>query len=221
MDSRSDWKALSLAVALAFGAVVTTDSRAESPRTFLEVGRARFDIGGEFDDSIILGTSEQVINVPEIVESEGMHFAFGAGGTKGGFSFSYFTARPETRSVLGATDARLHLYGLEFYVLPYMTPGSAVRVAPLLRCGGALASLTIEDSATDGVSVVDANYKGLDGSLGAGVLVRLGRIGQVIVEVDRHWASYATVEGIGDRIDIDGNLSTPADHLRASFSLVL
>jgi hypothetical protein len=221
MKHRPDWKAAILAAGLAFGAVAATDGLAGEAQTFLEVGRARFDIGGEFDDSIVLGTSEQVINVPELVESEGMHFAFGAGGTHGGFSFSYFTANPETKSVLGATDARLHLYGMEFYVLPFLTPGRAVRVAPLLRCGGALTSLTIEDSATDGVRVVDANYKGLDGCVGAGVLVRLGHFGQMIVELDRHWASYATVQGIGDRIDIDGNLSAPADYLKASFSLFL
>lgn len=221
MASRRFRRFLVLAAALATTALAVADGRAEPPRTFLEVGRARFDVDGEFDDTIILSTSEQVINVPELVESEGLHFAFGAAGVHGGFSLSYFTANPETRSVLGATDARLHLYGMEFYLTPFLTPGSALRVGPLLRCGGALASLTIEDSATDGVEVVDANYKGLDGSLGVGLLARIGRIGQVIVEVDRHWASFATVEGVGDRIDIDGNLSAPADYVKASFSLFL
>ncbi len=220
MRSRTGWNGVILAVALAV-AVAPAGSRAEPPRTFVEVGRARFDIDGEFDDSIVLGTSEQVINVPELVESDGYHFAFGGAGGHGGFSFSYFTAKHGTRSVLGSTDASLHLYGMEFYVLPFRTPGRAVRVAPLLRCGGALASLTVEDSATDGVRIVDANYKGLDGCLGAGVLVQLGRFGQVIVELDRHWASFATVQGIGDRIDIDGNLSAPADYVKASFSIFL
>jgi len=189
--------------------------------SYLELGWARFDIDGEFDDSLLLSTSTQMVNVPEVLEAEGMHFAFGNAWNQGGVSFFYFTANPKTRSVLGDQDGRLHLYGMDAYGLPFAKKTKSPLINPLVRCGVSLISLGIDDSATDGNSLADATFRGVAGMLGIGVLLQLGQTGHIVAEVDRRWMTFATVTGTDDAIDLEDNISLKTDFVKVSFSFYL
>lgn len=189
---------------------------------FIDIGWARFDLDGEFDDSLLLTSTTQVVNVPEVLEAEGLNFSFGRAWNQGGLSFFYFTANPETVSLLGDQDSRYHLYGMDVYGLPFAKKDRSQVVNFLLRGSMSLTSLGIDDSASDGIVVKDATFRGFAAALGAGVLVHVGSFGQIIAEYDRRWMWYATVEGTADEpIDMEDNISLSTDFVKVSFSFFL
>jgi hypothetical protein len=201
------------------------DSRAQGHRDegrlFFEIGMARFDIGGEFDDSILLSTSTERINVPAVLETDGYHLGVGRSFNTGGLSFYYFRANPETQSVLGDEDARYTQIGMDGYLLPLAKRGMAPTITPLLRAGMSFTWLTVENSAASASRIDDASFQGIDGALGVGVFAPLGKVGHVIGEVDKHWMRYGSVSGVGDRIDIEDGLSSSAVFYKVSFSIYL
>lgn len=201
------------------------DSRAQGQRDegrlFFEIGLARFDVGGEFDDSILLSTLTERINVPAVLEADGYHLGVGRSFHTGGLSFYYFRANPETESVLGDEDARYTQIGMDGYLLPLVRQGVAPAITPLLRAGMSFTWLTVENSAVSAGRIEDASFQGIDGALGVGVFAPLGKVGHVIGEVDHHWMRYGAVSGVIDRIEIEDGLSSSAVFYKVSFSIYL
>ena len=207
------WKApCCVVVAVLLSASAMAQDSGSDGRLFGGIGWARFDLNGDFDDSIILGSSEQIVNVPAVLEADGVNFSLGVAKNRGGFSFFHFRSSPQTVSMLGDQDSRLRLYGLDGYWLPLARKDRAARLTPIIRGGAALVSFTIENSATDGVRLDDANFRGFDLSLGGGLQLALGKRGHLTAEIEKRVMMFTTVDGIGDRIDIeteDAPVSSP------------
>ncbi len=188
---------------------------------FIDVSWGRFDLDGEFDDSLILSTSTQVINVPEVLEADGYNFAIGRAFDTGGVSFFYFTAQPQTVSVLGDEDSRFHLYGMDGYALPFSNDRKTQLINPLIRGSMSMVSLGIDNSATNGSTLADATFKGIAAALGIGVLVQLGSTGHITAEIDRRWMSFSTVTGTGDSIDLAESISLTSDFIKVGVSIYM
>lgn len=208
----------------------TTSSLAQQPdakseKLFLGLGWTRCDLGGKFDDSTLLSTSSEIINVPEVVAGSGLNFALGLAWKNAGYSFYYGRSNPRAVSVLGDSKSRLRFYGMDGYVLPFASKRSTPVVSPLLRGSMSLVTLSIDNMATDGYTLADASFHGIDGALGIGVLIPVrkpgGVLGQVIVEIDQRWMMFTTVQGTGDRIDIQDGLTSSTTFFMVSFSVFL
>lgn len=188
--------------------------------TFVEIGYSSFDIDGEFDDTVVLESAVEVINVPAVERAGGIGVAFGAVGPKSAFSLFYFRANPKTSSVIEDYDSRFRLLGADLLIMPMRKTGTEI-ITPLVGGSVSLPSFTIESSATAGVSWQDATYTGLASSLGAGLLVQAGRIGHLTVEYRRRWLRFKNVEATDDKIEIEDGLSATTGFVKIGLSAYL
>ena len=206
-------------IVLVLAGVAEAQPHSDIGDLYLEFGMNKFDIDGEFDDSLVLTTSSQLVNVPEVLETSGYSIAVGRAWNQGGLSFFYLFGNPETRSVLGDSDGRYHLYGMDVYGLPFTKKNNNNKISPLVRGSISLVSLGIDDSATDGMSVVPATFRGFAAAIGIGALVQLGSNFHFTAEVDRRWMSFNTVEGVGDPLDMEESMTLTTDFLRVGLSI--
>jgi hypothetical protein len=188
---------------------------------FVEITYGSFDIGGEFNDSLILSTQGEVINVPEVQRACGFGIAAGwlAEAGRGGFSAFYFRANPPTTSVIQDHDSHFKIWGLDLFAA--IRPQGTEVIAPMVSFGFSFPSLKIDESATDGVSVEDANYDGYAYSVGGGAHLHIGRLGHITLEYRHRWMRFTGVEATQDRIKIDGNLNATAGFLKIGASVYL
>jgi hypothetical protein len=185
-----------LAIVLPLGA----QAQSIKAGTYLGLQYGHDNIGGEFDDTIVLASSTEVIDVPRVKAGGGAGLVLGyrtAGG--GGFEFGWHRSSHRTSSVaLGASDATFEAFDIDGK-LGFAGDG-ALRVWALFGVG--IVTMTVERSRLVGSSRLDARYRGASLNFGLGgayyVTPQLG------LTLDVFWRQtrFNTVQGT----EIDGGL---------------
>jgi hypothetical protein len=192
------------------------------PLWFASAGYCTFDIGGEFDDTIVLDTGSSIINIPEIQRAGGVVFAVGSFELEGsgafGGSFFFAHSNPATVSVLNDADSQFRLYGLNFIYLTSWKNHLDFFVTPFVLGSISLTTLSIEDSmyGADG-SIQDVGYKGYSYSFGGGLLFQLGSNIGITVDYQQRWTKLVNANSI----KIEGGLKAHAGYLKVGVNLYL
>jgi hypothetical protein len=171
-----------------------------------EVSRHSFDIDGDFDDSILLNGPDFALNVPALQQVDGLGFAFGLSLGNGSFTLTHVRANPESLSVLGDATAAFRSWGLELAFAPWLDRGF-LSFSPLVRLGGAFALLRVPDAASEGNTVEQGGFNGLQFNLGAGGMLRISQRLQVSADFSRRFLNFTTGTGYDATVPIDDGLS--------------
>ena len=190
-------------------------------RKYIEISRITFDIDGDFDDTIILQTSNESFNVPELREVDGLGVELGWMYERAAWSLAYLRAEPFAPSALGDETASWRSYGIESMVFPFLQSFGRFSISPTLRIGVGLSWVKFPNSASDGLVVEDATYRSLGITLGVGGIVRLTGLFHIVADYTNRFLDFESVRGLDQRIKIDGSLDATAGYIKIGGALYL
>jgi hypothetical protein len=178
--------------------------------TYLGLQYGYNNIGGEFDDTIVLSTSSEVIDVPSAKAGGGAGLVLGyrsPGG--GGFELGWHRSSHNTQSsLLGASKATFEALDLDAKYGLYSE--GAGRVWALFGVG--FLRLTVDRSRINSSGTFDARYSGASLNLGLGGAYYF--IPQWALTLDVFWRQtrFGSVQGK----TIDGGLKGPGAAARVA-----
>ncbi len=178
---------------------------------YIGAGWARQEIGGEFDDTLVLVGVDAIYDIPTIDPGDGLRFVFGFGRESAGVEFSYTTSDHKAPGDLNPSgyDAEYHVYDVHLVGrVKLLKSLTRERARLYFRLGFAVTSLAINGSAYDLTATpFDPVYHGSGFALGSGFEFKLPLGLTPYAEVDYRWIGYGSVSARGQDIDIDDKVS--------------
>jgi len=160
----------------------------------------------DLDGSTVLTDGSGVILLPELDDGDGFGFAVGARTGSNAWELSYVRTDHDVQFLGASGEAQFCTFNLDFK--HYFR--TEHKLQPNLLFGLAIPTLTVEDGASDGVTVDDGEFIGIGLNLGAGLSYFFNPHVGLVSQLVYRYADLTSAEGGGmsgtieDGVDVSG-----------------